>query len=94
MAGYHGTQAEFCTQQGITLSSLRYHLARNNPVCGLGEENSSETFVAVGTLGHERENHSAIQLMVGGIRVLVRPSTDMNFLGQVLKVAVQACGRT
>jgi hypothetical protein len=99
---YPGTQADFCRDQGITLSSLRYHLARRGGYVRADSELSESSFIAVGLIGEglalESGNGSqcrgAIEIAVGAIRLQVWPGTDMALLGQVLKSAVDTCGRT
>jgi len=95
LEGYAGTQAEFCTEHGITLWSLRYHLSRRAGLRDAGGKQPVPGFVHVGSVGQAvtvaGEN---IELAVGPIRIRVGPKTDMALLGQVLRASVEACGRT
>lgn len=105
LSDYPGTQSEFCSGCGITLTSLRYQLSRR----GRRERSEAErselpsgAFVAVGRAGHSLEGggggmlgrRQAIEMSIGPITLRVWPDTDLAALRMALQAAVEACGRT
>ena len=99
LGDYQGTQASFCHQQGISVSSLRYHLARMSKKVGTQDVGTSVAFVSVGKLADHRTVRDgsvavAIELNIGPIMLKVWPESDHGALTLVLRAAIQACGRS
>ena len=99
LADYQGTQATFCRQQGVSVSSLRYHLGQMSKKVTGGNVGTDGEFVSVGKLADHRAlgNSSvtvAVELNIGPIVLKVWPESDRGALTTALRAAMEACGRT
>ena len=95
LVGYAGSQGEFCREHGIGMSSLRYHLSRQNRVDDRGGQKRGHGFVELGKVtGQGSLDSGWVEVTVGRISLKVWADTDPGALRTALIVAVETCGRT
>jgi hypothetical protein len=93
LVGYSGSQVDFCREHGIGVSSLRYHLSRQNRAEERGDQALGDGFVVLGRVGGQGPSGSDwVELTVGRISVKVWADTDLAVLRVALRAAVEACG--
>jgi len=95
LVGYPGSQADFCQEHGIGVSSLRYHLSRRCKVDDGGVEAPGNGFVELGRVaGPASSGCGWVEVTVGLICLKIWADTDPGALRVALRAAVEACGRT
>jgi hypothetical protein len=93
LVGYEGSQADFCLEHGIGVSSLRYHLSRQKVADDRGVQTPGNGFVELGRIaGQESSGGGWVELTVGKICLKVWADTDPGALRAALRAAVEICG--